>query len=66
MIFEVGHLYKTYYIGKKQKEIKNMKQLLKFYAKHKETLEEYMKEKDIKFNNALQMLQLVQYANSLK
>ena len=66
MIFEVGHLYNTYYIGKKQKEIKNMKQLLKFYAKHKETLEEYMKEKDIKFNNALQMLQLVQYANSLK
>ena len=43
-----------------------MKQLLKFYAKHKETLEEYMKEKDIKFDNALQMLQLVQYANSLK
>ena len=63
--FEVGHLYNIYYIGKKQKEIKNMKQLLKFYSDHKETLEKYIDENDIKFDNALQMMQLVQYANSL-
>ena len=65
LMFEVGHLYNIYYIGKKQKEIKNMKQLLKFYSDHKETLEKYIDENDIKFDNALQMMQLVQYANSL-
>ncbi len=62
----VGQLYKVYYIGKKQKEIRNMKQLLKYYSKHQEELESYIKEKGIHFDDALQMLQLVQYAHSLK
>lgn len=62
----VGNLYNVYYIGKKQKEISSMKQLLKYYSKHKETLEKYIKEKDIEFNNALQIMQLVQYAHSLE
>lgn len=66
LIFEVGNLYNIYYIGKNQKEIKNMKQLIKFYSKHKEVLEGYIKENDIQFNDAHQMLQLVQYAHSLK
>lgn len=52
-------------IGKEQKEIKNMKQLLKHYSKHKDLLEKYIDENDIKFDNALQMLQLVKYADSL-
>lgn len=63
--FEVGHLYNIYYIGKKQKEISSMKQFLKFYSDHKEALEKYIDENDIKFDNALQMMQLVQYAHSL-
>lgn len=62
----VGHLYNVYYIGKKQKEIKSMRQLLKFYSKHKETLEKYIEEKNIQFDNASQIMQLVQYADSLK
>ena len=43
-----------------------MKQLLKYYSKHQEELESYIKEKGIHFDDALQMLQLVQYAHSLK
>ena len=65
MTLVVGQLYNVYYLGKKQKEIKSMKQFLKYYSKHQETLEKYIKEKNIKFNDALQMLQLVQYAHSL-
>ena len=62
----VGHLYNVYYIGKKKKEINSMKQLLKYYSKHKETLEKYIEENDIKFENGPQIMQLVQYAHSLK
>ena len=51
---------------KELKEIKNMKQFIKFYSKHKEVLEGYIKENNIQFNDAHQMLQLVQYAHSLK
>jgi hypothetical protein len=58
-------IYNIYMIGKEQKEIKNMKQLLKHYSKHKDLLEKYIDENDIKFDNALQMLQLVKYADSL-
>ena len=65
MTLEVGSIYNIYMIGKKQKEIKNMKQLLKHYSKHKDVLEKYIDENDIKFDNALQMLQLVKYADSL-
>lgn len=63
---EVGHLYNVYYIGKKKKEINSMKQLLKYYSKQKETLKKYIEENDIKFENAPQIMQLVQYAHSLK
>ena len=65
MTLEVGSIYNIYMIGKKQKEIKNMKQLLKHYSKHKDLLEKYIDENDIKFDNALQVLQLVKYADSL-
>lgn len=58
-------IYNIYMIGKKQKEIKNMKQLLKHYSKHKDLLEKYIDENGIKFENALQVLQLVKYADSL-
>ena len=42
-----------------------MKQLLKYYSKQKDLLEKYIDENGIKFENALQMLQLVKYADSL-
>jgi DNA polymerase I-like protein with 3'-5' exonuclease and polymerase domains len=43
-----------------------MKQFLKLYSKQKELLQTYIDENDIHFDNALEMLQLVKYAHSLK
>lgn len=62
----VGELYNVYQIGKKRKEVRNMKQFLKLYSKQKELLQTYIDENDIHFDNALEMLQLVKYAHSLK
>ena len=63
---EVGLRYNVYKIGKKLKEVRNMKQFLKLYSKQKELLQTYIDENDIHFDNALEMLQLVKYAHSLK
>ena len=63
---EVGQRYNVYKIGKKLKEVRNMKQFLKLYSKQKELLQTYIDENDIHFDNALEMLQLVKYAHSLK
>ena len=62
----MGQRYNVYKIGKKLKEVRNMKQFLKLYSKQKELLQTYIDENDIHFDNALEMLQLVKYAHSLK
>lgn len=63
---EVGDRYNIYKIGKKMKEVRTMKQFLKLYGKQKELLQTYIDENNIHFDNALEMLQLTKYAESLK
>lgn len=63
---EVGQRYNVYKIGKKLKEVRSMKQFLKLYSKQKELIQTYIDENNIHFDNALEMLQLVKYAHSLK
>lgn len=68
MKLEVKDRYNIYWIEHKgkQKELRNMKQFLKHYSKHKVQLQEFIDAKNIQFNNAEQMLSLFRYANQLE
>ena len=64
---EVGSRYNVYWVEKKgkKKEVRNMKQFLKLNSTHKEELEKYIKENNVCFDDAQQMLKLCIYADSL-
>ena len=59
--------YNVYWVEKKggKKKFTNFKQFLKIYSNHKDTLEKYIKENKIEFNNAKQVAELCVYADSL-
>lgn len=64
---ELGKRYNVYWIERKgkKKEIRNMKQFLKLNSAHKDELEKYIKEKEVDFSDARQMLELCLYADSI-
>ena len=63
----LGNHYNIYWIEKdgKKKEFANFKKLLKIYSARKEELERYIKENNVKFDDAQQVLKLCVYAESL-
>ena len=63
----VGRRYNIYWIEKngKKKPFKNFKQFVKLYPKHKEALEEFIKENKLDFNNIDQIKMLLIHAEGL-
>ena len=53
-------------IGKKNKRFSNEKQFLKLFPRQKEALTNYLKEKQVDFDNIRQVLELYNYARDLK
>lgn len=53
-------------IGKKNKRFSNQKQFLKLFPQQKEVLSKYFAEKQVDFDNIRQVLELYNYARSLK
>lgn len=64
---EVRSLYNEYWIEKdgKKKKFTQFKQFIKIYSKHKEQLEEYIKDNNVDFEDVEAIIELCRYAESL-